>query len=311
MNGTPTGLDTQVVVDRRVLAGYDNYLAAQRTVDGLSDAGFPVENVAIVGSDLKLEETVTGRMTNGRAALTGAGSGAAFGAVVGMFLGLFTSTTLSFFVLVLWAALWGAVMGAAFGFINHVFTGGKRDFASRSAIVAGRYDVLVAASHMDHARAVLESTPGPADTVVVEVPPSAGLYDPAAAGTTTPSNPAPPRTLATDVPPQPTAPDISGRPVTSDLPPQPVTPDLAPRPVTSDLPAHADAPAGSATEDDPAPVSQATSPGTASATSPGTSPDTGERPVPARPGTAEHRIPAQPVSPDRPAAPAAKERPGS
>ncbi|MEU8381698.1 general stress protein [Streptosporangium sp. NPDC048865] len=194
MNGTPTGLDTQVVVDRRVLAGYDNYLAAQRTVDGLSDAGFPVENVAIVGSDLKLEETVTGRMTNGRAALTGAGSGAAFGAVVGMFLGLFTSTTMSFFVLVLWAALWGAVMGAAFGFINHVFTGGKRDFASRSAIVAGRYDVLVAASHMDHARAILESTPGPADTMVVAVPPSAGLYDPAAAKSTAPAHPVPPQT---------------------------------------------------------------------------------------------------------------------
>ncbi|MEU4834724.1 general stress protein, partial [Streptosporangium sp. NPDC023615] len=162
MKETPTGLNDQVVVNRRVLAGYDNYLAAQRTVDALSDAGFPVENVAIVGSDLKLEETVTGRMTNGRAALTGAGSGVLFGAVVGMFLGLFTSTTMSFVVLVLWAALWGAVMGAAFGFINHVFTGGKRDFASRSAIVAGRYDVLVAASHVDHARAVLDSTPGPA-----------------------------------------------------------------------------------------------------------------------------------------------------
>jgi hypothetical protein len=26
-----TNLDTQVVVDRRVLSGYDNYLAAQRT----------------------------------------------------------------------------------------------------------------------------------------------------------------------------------------------------------------------------------------------------------------------------------------
>lgn len=226
MNETPTGLDTQVVVDRRVLAGYDNYLAAQRTVDGLSDAGFPVENVAIVGSDLKLEETVTGRLTNGRAALTGAGSGVAFGIVVGMFLGLFTSTTLSFIVLVLWAALWGAVMGAAFGFINHVFTGGKRDFASRSAIVAGRYDVLVAASHLDHARAILESTPGPSDTVVVEVPPSAGTYDPAAA-----------QPLTSDLPPQPTAPGVSGRPVTSSLPPQPVTPDLAPHPAPSDIPA--------------------------------------------------------------------------
>jgi|GEM_PF-483971 len=284
MDATPTGLDTQVVVDRRVLAGYDNYLAAQRTVDGLSDAGFPVENVAIVGSDLKLEETVTGRMTNGRAALTGAGSGAAFGVVVGMFLGLFTSTTMSFFVLVLWAALWGAVMGAAFGFINHFFTGGKRDFASRSAIVAGRYDVLVAASHMDHARAILESaSAGPADTMVVEVPPSAGMYDPAATGATSPTHSAPSPALATDIPPQPSAPGLSGlsgRPATSDLPPQPVIPGNATRPDAADHSAPAEAPAPAS----PAP----------SRAEDGTEP--------ARPGTAEHRIPAQPTSPDRPAA---------
>ncbi|MFF0312109.1 general stress protein [Streptosporangium sp. NPDC004379] len=176
-----------VVVDRRVLVGYDNYAAAQRTVDMLSDAGFPVEHVAIVGSDLRLEETVTGRMTNGRAALKGAGNGLAFGAVVGAFLGLFTSTTMSFIVLVLWAALWGAVVGAAFGFVNHLFTGGKRDFVSRSAIVAGRYDVLVAASHLDNAHAVIEAASGPADTVVVEVPPSAGTYDPDAVRPTAPS----------------------------------------------------------------------------------------------------------------------------
>ncbi|GHE41657.1 hypothetical protein GCM10017673_49970 [Streptosporangium violaceochromogenes] len=176
--------EKQVVVDRRVLAGYDNYFAAQRAVDGLSDAGFPVEHVAIVGSDLKLEETVTGRMTNGRAALTGAGSGVIFGAVVGAFLGLFTSTTLSFLVLVIWAALWGAVTGAAFGFVNHFFTDGKRDFASRSSIVAGRYDVLVAASHLDHARAVLEGGPHPADTMVVDPPPPAGPYGAGTGGPT-------------------------------------------------------------------------------------------------------------------------------
>jgi hypothetical protein len=180
------GVEAPVVVDRRTLVGYDNYAAAQRTVDALSDAGFPVENVAIVGSDLRMEETVTGRMTNGRAALAGAGSGLVFGLVVGAFLGLFTSTTLSFFVLVLWAGLWGALMGAAFGFLNHFFTGGRRDFASRSAIVAGRYDVLVAASHVDHARAILDGGARPADTVVVEPPASAGVYDPAAQRPITP-----------------------------------------------------------------------------------------------------------------------------
>ncbi|MCG5219831.1 general stress protein [Streptosporangium sp. KLBMP 9127] len=190
MTEPPVGPETPVVVDRRLLVSYDNYPAAQRTVDGLSDSGFPVENLAIVGSDLRLEETVTGRVTNARAALRGAGSGAAFGAVVGLFLGLFTTTTGSFVVLVLWAALWGAVMGAAFGFINHAFQGGKRDFGSRSAIVAGRYDVLVAASALDHARSIMEGVTGQADTMVVETPPTAGAYtrhrEQPAAGESTP-----------------------------------------------------------------------------------------------------------------------------
>ncbi|WP_433500339.1 general stress protein [Sphaerimonospora sp. CA-214678] len=166
--------------DRRPLVSYDNYAAAQRTVDALSDAGFPVETAAIVGTDLRLEETVTGRLTNGRAALTGLISGAVFGFVVGLFLGLFTTTTTSFVWLVLWSILWGAIAGAAFGFVSHAFTGGVRDFSSRSSIVAGRYDVLVGASVLDRAQALLQGGQAPADTVIVERPPTAGP----AAGTT-------------------------------------------------------------------------------------------------------------------------------
>ncbi|MDF5755327.1 general stress protein [Spongiactinospora sp. TRM90649] len=184
MTAPSVGLDTPVVVDRRLLVSYDNYASAQRTVDKLSDTGFPVEHVSIVGSDLRLEETVTGRVTNARAALTGAGSGVLFGAIVGLFLGLFTSTTASFIVLVLWAALWGSVLGAAFGFINHAFQRGQRDFASRNALVAGRYDVMVAAAHLERARAVLTGQghpggpdgTGQGDTVRMETPPTAGTY---------------------------------------------------------------------------------------------------------------------------------------
>ncbi|MCT9931070.1 hypothetical protein N5079_12675 [Planotetraspora sp. A-T 1434] len=161
-------------VDRRLLVSYDNYTAAQKAVDTLSDAGFPVETAAIVGSDLRLEETVTGRLTNGRAALMGLVSGAVFGLIVGLFLALFTSTTTSFIGLVLWSILWGAIAGAAFGFTSHAFTGGTRDFSSKSSIVAGRYDVLVAASVLEQAQALLQGGLQPADTVVVQRPPSAG-----------------------------------------------------------------------------------------------------------------------------------------
>ncbi|MET8160767.1 general stress protein [Sphaerisporangium sp. NPDC005289] len=183
MIGSSPELAAPSAIDRRLLVSYDNYPAAQRAVDTLSDAGYPVQNVAIVGNDLRLEELVTGRLTNPRAALSGAISGAVFGLVVGLFLGLFTTTTASFFALVVWAILWGAVMGAAFGFAGHAFKGGTRDFTSRSAIVAGRYDVLVPAAAMEEALAVLEGGNKPADTVVVARPPSSGpLRTPGASG---------------------------------------------------------------------------------------------------------------------------------
>lgn len=195
MQYSPAGGPVSPAADRRLLVSYDNYAAAQRAVDTLSDAGFPVENTAIVGSDLRLEETVTGRLTNGKAALSGLITGAVFGLIVGLFLGLFTSATTSFFGLVLWSILWGAIAGAAFGFTSHAFTGGTRDFSSRSSIVAGRYDVLVASPMLDQAQALLEGGVQPADTVVVQRPPSAGpVTTSPAAGDTAPQAPAYPAT---------------------------------------------------------------------------------------------------------------------
>ncbi|MFC6079999.1 general stress protein [Sphaerisporangium aureirubrum] len=202
MISSSPGLTPPIPADRRLLVSFDNYAAAQRTVDTLSDAGYPVRNVAIVGNDLRLEETVTGRLTNPKAALSGAISGAVFGLVVGLFLGVFTSTTGSFIALVLWAILWGAVAGAAFGFAGHAFKGGTRDFTSRSAIVAGRYDVLVPAAALEQALTVLDGGIAPADTVAVERPPSAGV-----------ATPAPTQSTATPVPPQATAPQPTPSPV--------------------------------------------------------------------------------------------------
>ena len=51
---------------------FDDYESAQRAVDRLSDDGFPVENLDIVGSGLRLVERVTGRLTRARATGTGA-----------------------------------------------------------------------------------------------------------------------------------------------------------------------------------------------------------------------------------------------
>src|SRR5262245_33571696 len=51
------------------VATYETYAEAQRAVDYLSDNGFPVQHTAIIGTDLRLVETVTGRLTIARAAV--------------------------------------------------------------------------------------------------------------------------------------------------------------------------------------------------------------------------------------------------
>lgn len=67
---------------RRPVAVFTTYADAERAVDRLSDLGFPVERVAIIGHDLQIVEQVTGRLTYGGAALKGATSGAVLGVVM-------------------------------------------------------------------------------------------------------------------------------------------------------------------------------------------------------------------------------------
>jgi hypothetical protein len=125
------------------VGSYTDYASAQRAVDVLSDRGFPVERLRIIGEDLRTVERVTGRLTTWRAALAGAGSGAVFGGVIGWVLGLFTVTPLvSALILGLYGLLIGAVLGALLGAVGHAATRGRRDFSSVQGMVAGRYDVV-------------------------------------------------------------------------------------------------------------------------------------------------------------------------
>ena len=55
------------------LGRYDTYDEAQKAVDYLSDHEFPVQNVLIVGTDLKQLERVTGRLTRAGSSLGGPG----------------------------------------------------------------------------------------------------------------------------------------------------------------------------------------------------------------------------------------------
>ena len=133
-----------------VLAECDTYVEAQALVDRLSDGGFPVEKVRIVGTGIHSVEQVTGRMTNGRAALMGAGSGAWFGLLIGLLFAVFAVGT-GWLAVILSSLVIGAVWGALFGFVAHWATRGRHDFASVTALQAERYSVHVDATHFTDA----------------------------------------------------------------------------------------------------------------------------------------------------------------
>jgi hypothetical protein len=144
-----------VTTDLVPVTSYASYEEAQRAVDHLSDEGFPVQGVRIVGVGLRLVEQVLGRLTTLGAAGRGALAGAWFGLLIGLFFGIFAPGTMSFLAIVLWAVLWGAVAGALYGTVSHALTRGQRDFVSMAQLAADRYEVQVPADLADRARALI------------------------------------------------------------------------------------------------------------------------------------------------------------
>jgi uncharacterized membrane protein len=149
---------------RRPVASYDTYADAQRAVDRLSDEGFPVERVAIVGTGLRFVEQVTGRLTTGRAALMGALQGAVLGAIFGLLVGLIFAIdpNPAIPLLVLYGLVVGAITGALIGALVHAATGGERDFASVAGMQADRFEVMVDEEVADRAGEILRGLQEPA-----------------------------------------------------------------------------------------------------------------------------------------------------
>jgi hypothetical protein len=147
---------------RRPIGVYETYSEAERAVDYLSDNGFPVERVAIIGSDVKLVEQVVGRLNYGGAALRGAGSGALTGLLIGWLFGIFNWFTplLAAFTLAVYGLVFGAVIGAIFGLVVHALQRGRRDFASVRVMTPTRYEVVADDAVADEAKQLLAKMTG-------------------------------------------------------------------------------------------------------------------------------------------------------
>jgi hypothetical protein len=150
------GLDLEYPMS---LATYDDYSSAQRTVDLLADDDFPVQHMAIVGTELRSIERVTGRVTRGKVALAGALSGLWLGVFIGVAFALIDDKGGSAVLLTM------PLLGIAFGLLwsqlgySTVTRHGTRDFSSTTEIVATKYEVLVEHHLLAHAQTLMSATP--------------------------------------------------------------------------------------------------------------------------------------------------------
>ena len=138
---------------------YNSYAEAQKAVDFLSDQKFAVQNLAIVGTDLKSVERVLGRRNWG----TVIGQGVQFGISTGLLVGLVVlifAPPGNVLLLLLTALVIGIVLGIGMQAIAYAMSQGKRDFMSVTQTVATKYEVLCEHKVAAQARDLLLQLPG-------------------------------------------------------------------------------------------------------------------------------------------------------
>jgi len=157
-----------------VVSTYDHYADAKLAVDRLARSEFPVNQISILGNELRSVERVTGRLTYGRVALMGAMSGAYLGLFIGLLLFIFQPENTAVGGVFIAAIAIGAGFGMLFGVLSYSLNRNRRDFSSVVQFVATRYELIVPAELVGQARTILigprptapraPATPGDADS---------------------------------------------------------------------------------------------------------------------------------------------------
>lgn len=145
-----------------IISTYDHYADAMHAVDRLARADFPVNEVSIVGNDVRSVERVTGKLSYGRVAMMGAFSGAYLGLFLGLLLFIFQPDNSGIGGVFISAIAIGAGFGMLFGVLSYAMNRNRRDFSSVMQFVATRYDLITAPQLIGRAREIL-SGGGPED----------------------------------------------------------------------------------------------------------------------------------------------------
>lgn len=155
MGATPKALKLEYPMS---VAVYDTYADAQKAVDLLADKQFPVENLAIVGTDLRQYERVLGRKSWGSVLVQGAVSGIGTGILIALMM-YFLQMTFSLTAALLYGLVLGVVMGLIMAAIGHWASRGQRDFNSITQTFANSYEVLAEHKVAAEARALVAQLP--------------------------------------------------------------------------------------------------------------------------------------------------------
>ncbi len=142
-----------------VVGTYGTYAEAQTAINTLTKTDFPIKQLSIVGSDLKSVERVTGKLTYGRVALSGAASGAWIGIFFGVLFFLLTPTGSSL-PFVFAALIMGAGFGMLLGIAGYAINRRRRDFTSTTQVIATGYQIIAPAEVVNRARNLLGSSAG-------------------------------------------------------------------------------------------------------------------------------------------------------
>lgn len=138
---------------------YDSYPDAQKVVDFLADSKFPVQNLAIVGTELRSVERVTGRRTWATVFGVGLQNGVTTGLLVSMLM-WFLQPNENFMLLLVYGLSMGLLVGVVISVVAHLMTRGRRDFTSVSQTVATKYEILAEHKVAAQAREMVATMPG-------------------------------------------------------------------------------------------------------------------------------------------------------
>jgi hypothetical protein len=159
MNNRGRARETQIPQGEAV-AEFETYQQATKLVNKLVSNDFPPSLISIVGDDLKLVETIRGKLGYGRVALSGAITGSWIGLIFGLLFGVgfavdtsgeAISQAQNFFS----AVIIGAGIGMLFNIIRFSASKNRREFLSYPQTIAKTYRVVVPATELAKARSLV------------------------------------------------------------------------------------------------------------------------------------------------------------